>query len=167
IHELTFNGHVHDGQLSISLGYSSKRHDPTRMQALAKQYEAALRVLVAHCVSGVHGVTPSDFPLAGLTWEGLRALDIPAPAHQWQDLYPVTPMQAGMLFHSVWDAASGEDEVPAYVNQLRVDIDGLDVERFRSAWASALARHDVLRTGFLQRAGAPLQWVARDVALPY
>ncbi|MCD0501367.1 condensation domain-containing protein, partial [Achromobacter sp. MY14] len=25
IHELTFNGHVHDGQLSISLGYSSKR----------------------------------------------------------------------------------------------------------------------------------------------
>ncbi|MCD0501341.1 condensation domain-containing protein, partial [Achromobacter sp. MY14] len=25
----------------------------------------------------------------------------------------------------------------------------------------------VLRTGFLQRAGAPLQWVARDVALPY
>ena len=167
IHELTFNGHVHDGQLSISLGYSSKRHDPTRMQALAKQYEAALRALVAHCVSGVHGVTPSDFPLAGLTWEGLRALDIPAPAHQWQDLYPVTPMQAGMLFHSVWDAASGEDEVPAYVNQLRVDIDGLDVERFRSAWASALARHDVLRTGFLQRAGAPLQWVARDVALPY
>ncbi|MCW3152863.1 amino acid adenylation domain-containing protein [Achromobacter spanius] len=167
IHELTFNGHVHDGQLSISLGYSSKRHDPTRVQALAKQYEAALRALVAHCVSGVHGVTPSDFPLAGLTWEGLRALDIPAPAHQWQDLYPVTPMQAGMLFHSVWDAASGEDEVPAYVNQLRVDIDGLDVERFRSAWASALARHDVLRTGFLQRAGAPLQWVARDVALPY
>jgi len=52
-------------------------------------------------------------------------------------------MQAGMLFHSMWDAASGENQAPAYVNQLRVDIDGLDAERFRSAWASALARHDV------------------------
>ncbi|SIT01149.1 non-ribosomal peptide synthetase [Achromobacter sp. MFA1 R4] len=166
-HDLTFNGQVHDGQLRMSLGYSGKRHEPARMQALARHFEAALRALVAHCVSGAHGVTPSDFPLAGLTWESLRTLDIPAPPTQWQDIYPVTPMQAGMLFHSVWDAAADEGQPPAYVNQLRVDIDGLDVERFRAAWTAALARHDVLRTGFVQRAGAPLQWVAREVALPY
>jgi len=74
---------------------------------------------VQHCTSGTLGVTPSDFPLAGLTQARLDALALD-PA-QVQDLYPLSPMQAGMLFHCVY-----APEGSAYTNQLRVDVDGLD-----------------------------------------
>ena len=165
-HALTINGQVYAGTLRLTLGYSDERHDAARMQALADAYAQALRELVAHCASGAQGVTPSDFPLAGLDQAALAALPIDAPVSQWEDLYPVTPMQAGMLFHSAW-AQSEEEGEPAYVNQLCVDVQGLDEARFEAAWAAALARHEVLRTGFVQGAGAPLQWVAREVAVPF
>ncbi|WP_237717360.1 condensation domain-containing protein, partial [Cupriavidus basilensis] len=69
-----------------------------------------------------------------------------------------------MLYHSVARSDAGGG---AYINQLRVDIDGLDAGRFAAAWRDALRSHDTLRTGFLQRGEQPLQWVARDVVLPY
>ncbi|WP_156523136.1 condensation domain-containing protein, partial [Bordetella ansorpii] len=78
-----------------------------------------------------------------------------------QDLYPLSPMQAGMLFHSVADGQGS-----AYVTQLRVDVRNLDAERFRQAWSEAIARHDILRTGFLADAERPLQWVARQAPVP-
>ncbi|WP_043367944.1 non-ribosomal peptide synthetase, partial [Cupriavidus sp. WS] len=104
-----------------------------------------------------------DFPLAGLRQDQFDALQAQglAPA-EVEDLYPLSPMQAGMLYHS----ASAADGGGAYVNQLRVDIDGLDAARFALAWRAALARHDTLRSGFLQRGEQPLQWVAREVELP-
>ncbi|EHP37505.1 non ribosomal peptide synthase [Cupriavidus basilensis OR16] len=49
---------------------------------------------------------------------------------------------------------------------MRVDVDGIDPSRFVAAWQAVLARHDSLHCGFLHREASPLQWVARDVALP-
>ena len=97
IYALTINGQVYAGTLRLTLGYSGERHDAARMQALADAYAQALRELVAHCASGAQGVTPSDFPLAGLDQAALAALPIGAPVSQWEDLYPVTPMQAGKM----------------------------------------------------------------------
>ncbi|HEK1769410.1 TPA: AMP-binding protein, partial [Pseudomonas putida] len=73
-------------------------------------------------------------------------------------------MQQGMLFHSLYEQASGD-----YVNQMRVDIDGLEPMRFRDAWQATLLNHDILRTGFLWQGGLsqPLQVVARQVEVPF
>ncbi|MFG6175962.1 amino acid adenylation domain-containing protein [Halomonas sp. THAF12] len=95
------------------------------------------------------------------TLEQARRDGLPVPRDNLADLYPLSPMQQGMLFHSLYDDAGH-----AYLNQLRVDIDGLDSTRFVAAWRAALARHDILRTGFLNQGDAPLQWVAREVELP-
>ncbi|WP_254926100.1 non-ribosomal peptide synthetase [Bordetella genomosp. 11] len=182
-HALTVNGRVYDGQLSLSLGYSGTQWHESTMRELAARWTEALSTVIGHCTSGAQGVTPSDFPLAGLTQSEVDALPIGQPMGQWQDVYPVTPMQAGMLFHAIYgndaDAVTrvgkdpdagrqdtGRDDQP-YINQLRVDIHGLDESRFQAAWESAVARHDVLRTGFIARAGAPLQWVARQARLPF
>ncbi|MBB5393235.1 non-ribosomal peptide synthase protein (TIGR01720 family)/amino acid adenylation domain-containing protein, partial [Herbaspirillum sp. SJZ130] len=87
---------------------------------------------------------------------------LPAPPEEVAAVYPLSPMQTGMLFHSVYDSGSA-----AYLNQLRIDIDGeLDVARLRNAWQAVQDRHDVLRTGFLAEHAPPLQWVARTLALP-
>ncbi|WP_071323165.1 non-ribosomal peptide synthetase [Janthinobacterium sp. 1_2014MBL_MicDiv] len=154
-HELALNGQVLDGVLKLTLSFSAARHDADALAALMDDYRQELVALVAHCCSGAHGVTPSDFPLARLDQAGLDALALPVA--RLADLYPLSPMQAGMLFHSVYAPQDG-----AYLNQLRVDIDGLDAARFAAAWQAVIARHDILRTAFLPQAAPPLQWVSRD-----
>ncbi|BEP60729.1 hypothetical protein GmRootV213_12830 [Variovorax sp. V213] len=157
-HEFAVNGQVHEGVLALRVSYSQARHDRSAVEGWVQRFQRELEALVAHCTSGAEGVTPSDFPLARIGPQQLDAL--PVPAANLADLYPLSPMQAGMLFHSLY-APGGS----AYVNQLRVDIDGLDVARFKAAWRALLERHEVLRTGFL--VGEPaLQWVARQIELP-
>ncbi|MDP9930703.1 non-ribosomal peptide synthetase [Variovorax paradoxus] len=157
-HEFSVNGQVHEGVLALRVSYSQARHDRAAVEGWVQRFQQELEALVAHCTSGAQGVTPSDFPLARIGSQQLDAL--PVPVANLADLYPLSPMQAGMLFHSLY-APGGS----AYVNQLRVDIDGLDVARFKAAWRSVLERHDVLRTGFL--VGEPaLQWVARQTGMP-
>jgi len=159
-HPLSVSGQVHGGELRLSFAFSRARHKHATVQRLAEDYRAELLAVIAHCTSNeAAGFTPSDFPLARLSQAQLDGLGLDPV--QVQDLYPLSPMQAGMLFHSVYAPAGS-----AYTNQLRVDIDGLDATRFAAAWHAALARHDSLRCGFLHRGEQPLQWVARNVTLP-
>ena len=59
-----------------------------------------------------------------------------------EDLYPLSPMQEGMLFHTLADPGSG-----VYVEQFCCMLDGkLDMEAFRKAWSGVLERHTALRT---------------------
>ncbi|WP_258397157.1 condensation domain-containing protein, partial [Cupriavidus alkaliphilus] len=157
-HPLSISGQVQDGRLKLSVAYARRRYRSATIEALAAAFRAELEAVVAHCTAGAAGLTPSEFPLARLSQAGLDALGL-AP-QQVQDLYPLSPMQAGMLFHSVFG-----EHGSAYTNQLRVDVDGIDPDRFRAAWQAVLARHDTLRSGFLHRADPPLQWVARQAAL--
>ena len=89
------------GELSLNVGYSEARYEKATIEAFINLYRAELEALIAHCTGDVHGVTPSDFPLARITQQELERL--PIPAAQLEDLYPLSPMQSGMLFHSVFD----------------------------------------------------------------
>ncbi len=162
-HALAINGQVQSGELSLVLSYSRARHQRATIEALAQAYRHELEGLIAHCTSGASGVTPSDFPLASLTGLSQAQLDeAPMPLAQLQDLYPLSPMQSGMLFHSVYEAGGSG----AYIGQTRLDIERLEPVRFKAAWQAAMARHGVLRTGFWHQREVPLQWVAKAVELP-
>src|SRR5215203_6643197 len=78
--------------------------------------------------------------------------------HPIEDIYPLSPMQQGMLFHSLY---SGKSE--AYFEQLSFIIQGrLDVAVWRKSWESLVQRHPVLRTAFLWGSREePLQIVFR------
>ncbi|WP_437283007.1 amino acid adenylation domain-containing protein [Sorangium sp. So ce375] len=79
------------------------------------------------------------------------------------DAYPLTPMQQGILFHSV----SGEADA-VYVHQLCLAIYGsLDARAFTAAWQTLQERHAVLRTAFAWRGlPEPLQVVGQRARLP-
>ncbi|MEM9057616.1 MAG: condensation domain-containing protein, partial [Pseudomonadota bacterium] len=81
-----------------------------------------------------------------------------------RDLYPLAPLQAGMLFHARLAGTSG-----MYVEQRWCRIDGpLDVVAFENAWRRVVERHDVLRTEFhWEDLDAPVQVVYDDVELPW
>ncbi|GEJ57771.1 hypothetical protein AMYX_25120 [Anaeromyxobacter diazotrophicus] len=83
--------------------------------------------------------------------------------HEVEDLYPLSPMQQGMLFHTLRDPGSG-----VYVEQLAFELEGaLDADAFARAWQLVLARHPILRTGFVwEGVDEPLQLVHRGVELP-
>ncbi|MFL6535139.1 MAG: condensation domain-containing protein, partial [Pseudomonas sp.] len=140
---LTLNGSVYAGELSIDWTFSTLMFDEATIQALAVDYARELQELIDHCCETQrHGFTPSDFPLAGLDQAQLDAL--PLMARDVEDLYPLSPMQQGMLFHTLYEQQAGH-----YINQMRVEVEGLDVERFRQAWQAATDAHDVLRSGFV------------------
>jgi amino acid adenylation domain-containing protein len=80
-----------------------------------------------------------------------------------EDAYPLTVLQAGMLFHSAY-----HPDTTLYENlssfHLRVFF---DEERLRAAIRQLLERHPVLRTSFdLSSFSQPLQLVHRHVAAP-
>jgi len=75
-----------------------------------------------------------------------------------KNIYPLSPMQEGMLFHALHDAGD------AYFEQLSYRIRGnIDPDKFRAAWEELVRRHDVLRTIFLHRdVPRPLQIVLKQ-----
>lgn len=159
---LSVDGQVLGGELQLTWTFGLGMYRPQTIQTLADAYGRELQRLIEHCAGGEQlGVTPSDFKLARLTCAQLAAL--PVPARDISDVYPLSPMQQGMLFHSLNDPYS-----PAYTNQLRVDVQQLDVERFRQAWQQTLEAHAVLRTSFAWPADADtaVQIVRQTAQMP-
>ncbi len=80
------------------------------------------------------------------------------------DIYPLSPVQLGMLFHTLANAQAG-----VYVNQYTCQLHGsLQPELWRQAWQKTVARHPVLRTAFLwEELEEPLQIVRQEVDLPW
>ncbi|WP_349617067.1 amino acid adenylation domain-containing protein [Azotobacter salinestris] len=149
---------MHRGSLRVRWTYSAAIHDEATVRRLAEGFQRELEALIEHCTSGATGITPADFPLAGASQAQLDRL--PVALENLADLYPLSPMQLGMLFHSTYEPSG-----TAYVNQLRIDIDGLDPVRFKAAWQTVFDRHEVLRSGFVPGERS-LQWVARSLGVP-
>ncbi|MCP4682805.1 MAG: amino acid adenylation domain-containing protein, partial [Desulfobacterales bacterium] len=77
-----------------------------------------------------------------------------------QDIYPLSPTQKGMLFHSVLD-----DSTPVYFEQLAFTINGpLDIDAFRGAWDHLIAVTPVFRTVFKwKKVKEPIQIVLKQL----
>jgi amino acid adenylation domain-containing protein len=80
------------------------------------------------------------------------------------DLYPLSPMQQGMLFHTL---LSPDDEI--YLPQIDLTLEGdLDPDRLHQAWQQVIAHHPALRTAFQwEKRDQPFQVVYRQVSLPW
>ena len=165
--ELCIDAHIRDGQFSLTCRYSGERHEAASIQRLLDAYSDALDEVIEHCRCHA-AVTPSDFPALALTQVQLDAL--PVAARDIEHLYPLTPMQQGLLFHTELSGSEMADHGSArdlYVNQVALDIEHLPVARFKSAWAAAVQRHPILRAAFLRLPGSeqPVQLIRRDAAL--
>ncbi|MDU1809514.1 MAG: condensation domain-containing protein, partial [Bradyrhizobium sp.] len=161
---ISINGQVLDRELQLTFGFGRRRFRRATIERLANHYADALRELVAYCTSGVHGITPSDVPLSRLSQPELDLLGGAHDRREIEDIYPLSPMQQGMLFHALRDADSG-----SYVSQIAVDISGVDASRLQAAWQAVTARHAVLRTAFAWRelSGPPQQIVYRQGTVPF
>ncbi|NBH08192.1 non-ribosomal peptide synthetase, partial [Amycolatopsis sp. SID8362] len=153
-------GVVEGGELHLTWEYSTEVHDESTIRALAEETLEALRGIIAHC-AGAGGRTPSDFPLARLDQAGVDRLA--GDGRDVEDIYPLTPLQAGMLFHSLVDHGSN-----AYFDQFRLRLAGVaDPAALAEAWQRVVDRTPILRTSTVwDGVDEPLQRVHRDVRVP-
>ena len=80
------------------------------------------------------------------------------------DVYPLSPMQEGILFHAV-----SEPELGAYVNQAVVTIRGtIDPQRFNNSVQQVFSKFDALKTAIIwNEVDQPLQIVRDNVQFPF
>lgn len=80
------------------------------------------------------------------------------------DIYPLTPTQLGMLYHTLREPEAGH-----YFEQVRCDLLGnLNLEWLQQAWRHVIAAHPPLRSIFLwEGVDNPLQIVRQNVDVPW
>ncbi|MET8010138.1 non-ribosomal peptide synthase/polyketide synthase [Streptomyces sp. NPDC005266] len=160
-HLLDVVGRVEQGRLEITWYYGSGTHTKKTVDRLARRMLRALEEIVGHCAEpGAGGRTPSDFPLARLDQAAVDR--VAGDGRAVEDIYPLTPMQAGMLFHSLVDPASD-----AYVNQVQLTLTGVtDPLALGAAWQRTADANPILRTRLVwEDTPEPLQVVRRRAAV--
>ncbi|WP_126876085.1 non-ribosomal peptide synthetase [Paraburkholderia kururiensis] len=159
---LDLNGIVTGDTLLLRWRFDPARIDRETVERLVADFDFEVGSLIAHCMAAPPGASASDFPLSGLDDAQLRAFGLRLGSVA--DIYPATPLQQGLLYHS--ELAHGQG---VYVNQLQLTLAGpFDANALRAAWQAAVARHDALRTRFVRHPdGMLMQVVEREAALPF
>ncbi|MEW6993768.1 amino acid adenylation domain-containing protein [Colwelliaceae bacterium MEBiC 14330] len=86
-------------------------------------------------------------------------------ANNIETIYPLTPVQQGMLFHTLMQPGSG-----IYLQQYRyiMEMENLDIAAFENAWQAVVDRHQVLRSAFVHETQEqPLQVVFKNIKVPF
>jgi amino acid adenylation domain len=136
-HDIELEVDVADDQLTFRWLYAPALHRRQTVESVAQSCMSTLELLVRRG-SGVRAArVPSDFPLASVTQEQLdRVIEETGGA---DDLYDLTPVQSGMLLHSLMGGEYGACHViecaPGIEESVVVDV-----------WRELVRRHPVLRS---------------------
>lgn len=166
-HRLEVNVGISGGCLHASWTYGERVYCPDTIERLAASFLTALLELLPQSRRLASGRrTHPDFPLAAL--EPAELETVLAGRADIDDLYPLAPMQEGMLFHAL-----SAPTTQAYQVQIVQHLEGaLDVALFRRVWDDIVQRYAVLRTAFMWEglrrplqsvhATAQASWVIED-----
>ncbi|AEI43026.1 non-ribosomal peptide synthetase [Paenibacillus mucilaginosus] len=181
LNRLMVSGWMSDGKLQFSFGFMPGDLETGAVRRFAEAFRSELLQLADHCLAQSDAVrTPSDLGCTRLSirelqsWreelrqrsESLVSLGGEEPASPVPDIeriYPLSPLQAGLVFH-----ARLQPDSAAYFEQLTLSFQGpLDMPAFQEAVQGITARHDILRTVFRHNAeGVPLQAVLDQSSVP-
>ena len=153
-------------QFNFSVLYDNQRVDQTQVESFCTNFQRNIENIIKHCLKPENfGFTPSDLPYLAIeqaTLDHICENNLVNISDTLTAIYPLSPMQEGMLFHSRLDRESG-----IYCEQVSVLFAGnLDLEKMNAAWNHAVAAHDILRTSFVwEDMESPLQIVHKKAAI--
>jgi amino acid adenylation domain-containing protein/non-ribosomal peptide synthase protein (TIGR01720 family) len=160
--QLEITGLIVNGKLQMRFVYSQALHKEETIRRLADSFYRHFVNLLEESRTQQSYWTPEDFPLAALNTEQLAVAL--AGASDVEDIYPLAPVQEGMVFHANYESQSG-----VYLQQVTGEIDGfVNTTLFQKAWEECINRHPSLRASFVVRdLPQPLQRIHRQVNLPF
>ncbi|MDQ1350870.1 MAG: hypothetical protein QG657_1172, partial [Acidobacteriota bacterium] len=162
-YELEINGMTVNNCLSMTFSYNQTHFKHETIAALTGNFQSELKHIIAFCTAKENSErTPSDFTYKGLTIERLQQmLDVYPDV---EDIYTLSPMQEGMLFHALLDPLSH-----SYFEQTAFRLRGeLDIPLVEKSLNELVKRHDVLRTAFVHKeTKRPVQVVLKNRAVDF
>lgn len=137
-----------NGRLKVNCRYDVSTVKASVASDISDSLQRSLNKIITHCrLRNTTQITPSDLVAPVATMEQLENINKKYEilcGSAIADLYPLSPMQEGMLFHELIDNQSG-----AYIYQISYRIKGRVNVKAVSHTAQLLAkRHDILRTVF-------------------
>ncbi|WP_139824082.1 condensation domain-containing protein, partial [Lonsdalea britannica] len=137
------------------------------LAALAAAVGGTHDVAVPDCAipDGCTRITPAMLPLTTLSQIEIDRIvsTVPGGAAAVQDIYPLTPLQEGLLYHSL----TSEHQDPYLLHILMAFDSRARLDKFIRALNLVMARHDVLRTAMCwEGVREPMQVVWRTATLP-
>ncbi|WP_188113139.1 non-ribosomal peptide synthetase, partial [Mycobacterium simiae] len=149
-------------QLQANWTWAFPVFDDTQITAIGRLWFEALTGICAYVTAGGGGFTPSDLAPLSVTQQQIEHLE---QTHRVGELLPLTPLQQGLLFHTV--DAQGPAE--AYLLQLNIGLGGrLDHHRLHGAAQTVVGRHPNLTARFVyEDLDQPVQVIVRDPVLPW
>ncbi|MDT9002464.1 amino acid adenylation domain-containing protein, partial [Paucibacter sp. APW11] len=136
--------------------------------ALAAQAKAVDEVVItqaARIPAGCEQISPDMLTMVALTQPQIDAIvaGVEGGAANIEDIYPLAPLQEGILFHHLLE----EHGDPYLTRKIVACASRADVEAFVAALDQVIARHESLRCGvFWEGLAEPVQVVFRHAVLP-
>ncbi|WP_443667744.1 amino acid adenylation domain-containing protein, partial [Gordonia paraffinivorans] len=157
-----------DKRLEAVVTYATDVLDEAAAVDIVSRWHDALREITHLVDAGVDvGLSRTDVPGVPLTQADLDHL---AERYPGADVWPMTPLQQGLFFQADLAGTGGDDaSLDVYITQTVLSLRGdVDTERLRNALTELLARHRVLRSGFVRvPSGAPVTVVPPHVEVPW
>ncbi|RJQ75505.1 amino acid adenylation domain-containing protein [Pseudonocardiaceae bacterium YIM PH 21723] len=145
-------GPVGEYELVTTISWPAGLFSEDEITRLGGYFQAALTGL-SELETGGH--SPSDFALVTLTQSDVDTFDGPGLL----DILPLTPLQEGLYFHSVFD----EDSAGSYVEQQLLTLEGtVDAERLAAAATRLLTLYPNLAARFVALADGRVVSVLRS-----
>ncbi|MBU2703324.1 amino acid adenylation domain-containing protein [Sporomusaceae bacterium BoRhaA] len=154
------NGMVNQGRLMLTFAYHNGEYERETIAKFAARFQEKLTQIIHHCAkSDDTEQTPSDFTYKKLTMDELQAVFSNVNTRNIKDLYTLSPMQEGLLYHAMLDHTSS-----AYFEQVMLSIEGrLDIIQLERSFQMLVDQHDSFRTLFVyEKIVPPVQVVMKE-----
>ncbi|EOH98218.1 amino acid adenylation domain-containing protein [Enterococcus haemoperoxidus ATCC BAA-382] len=146
---ISIDGSLNNGVISFGFIYDKSQCDERMIRELKSLFEKELEMVVEHCLNkeGIEH-TASDFGEINWTEEEFREVEANfiEREDQIEKIYPLTPLQEGLLFHEQEKSTSS-----AYLVQAIYELGAIKTLEFKQALDLLVQKHSALRTNIIYK----------------